>query len=149
MKYTITEASFGQRPKVQLPNPKILETLGEEGMRNLVSNHYDLLAQSEIKNLFPPAGKPFEMAKKHSADFFIQICGGPRYFDMSRGAPRMVARHSPFKITAKARLVWLENYAKVLDETVLTEELKESFWKYIDIFSIWMINSIDNESVRS
>lgn len=144
MQYTITEATFGQRPNVQLPNPKILETLGEEGMRSLISRHYDLLAQSEIKGLFPPEGKPFEMAKKHSADFFIQICGGPRYFDMSRGAPRMVARHSPFKITASARLVWLDMYAKALDEIELDEELKESYWRYIDIFSIWMINSVEN-----
>lgn len=145
MQYTITEATFGQRPNVQLPNPKILEALGEEGMRDLISRHYDLLAESEIKELFPPAGNAFEMAKKHSADFFIQICGGPRYFDMSRGAPRMVARHSPFKITEKARLVWLEMYAKALEETTLDEELKESYWRYIDIFSIWMINSRDHQ----
>ena len=141
MQYSITNASFGQRPNVQLPNPMILEVLGEEGMRNLVSKHYDLLAQSEIKDLFPPTEQGLNMAKKHSADFFIQICGGPRYFDMSRGAPRMVARHSPFRITASARLVWLEKYLEALNETNLDDELKSSFWTYIDIFSIWMINT--------
>lgn len=144
MKYNITEASFGQRPGVQLPNPKILEILGEEGMRSLVSKHYDLLAKSEIKDLFPPLEEALNMAKKHSADFFIQICGGPRYFDMSRGAPKMIVRHLPFKITPKARLVWLEMYSKALDETILDEELKNSFWIYIDIFSIWMINTLDD-----
>lgn len=141
MKYTITEASFGSRPTVDLPNPKILEVLGEQGMRDMISKHYDLLAQSDIKLLFPPTPELLEMAKKHSADFFIQICGGPRYFDESRGAPRMVARHMPFRIDEHARIVWLELYAKALEETDLSKDLKRSFWNYIDIFSIWMINT--------
>ncbi len=144
MKHTITEASFGQRPRVQLPNPDILTELGEKGMRNLVSRHYDLLSNSSIKEIFPSSQDALNMAKKHSADFFIQICGGTRYFEMSRGVPKMVARHVPFKITSKSRLVWLEMYAKALDETILDEELKKSFWTYIDIFSIWMINTLDD-----
>lgn len=145
MTYSITQSTFGQRPNVTLPNPKILEDLGEDGMRDLVSKHYEILAQSSIKELFPPTKEGLEMAKKHSADFFIQICGGPRYFDQSRGAPRMVARHMPFKIDSNARVIWLESYAKVLQETPLSEELKESFWKYIDIFSIWMINTASED----
>lgn len=45
---------------------------------------------------------------------FIQICGGPKYFNENRGAPMMVARHQPFKITPKTRMVWLECYIEVL-----------------------------------
>lgn len=141
MNFTITEAQFGTRPQVELPNPQILQHLGEEGMRKLVSDHYDLLRQSNIKGLFPPSDEGFEMAKKHSADFFIQICGGPRYFDQSRGAPRMVARHSPFKINQEARRIWLESYIMVLSQLDMSDELKQSFWNYIDIFSIWMLNT--------
>ncbi len=141
MNFTITEAQFGARPQVELPNPEILQHLGEDGMRKVVSDHYDLLRQSNIKGLFPPTDEGFEMAKKHSADFFIQICGGPRYFDQSRGAPRMVARHSPFRITQEARRIWLESYIIVLSQLDIPKELKQSFWNYIDIFSIWMINT--------
>ncbi len=144
MNYTITEGAFGQRPNVALPNPKILEVLGEEGMREMIAKHYDYLVQTEIKGLFPPTKEGLDAAKKHAADFFIQICGGPRYFDHSRGAPRMVARHSPFKIDSNARIIWLENFAKAIEETNLNEELKKSFWDYIDIFSIWMVNSSDS-----
>ncbi|WP_321311466.1 globin [Halarcobacter sp.] len=140
MQYNITEAVFGQRPNVELPNPKILEFLGEDGMRNMVARHYDLLAQSEIKELFPSTVEGLEMAKKHAADFFIQICGGPKYFNESRGAPKMVARHMPFEIDSNARIVWLEKYAQAMEETNLSDELKNSFWNYINIFSIWMIN---------
>ena len=148
MQYNITPAQIGQRPRVELPNPKILEHLGEEGMRKMISDHYDLLKQSNIRGLFPPTEKGFEMAKQHSADFFIQICGGERHFDKNRGAPRMVGRHAPFKITAEARRIWLESYIMVLSTLDMSDELKESFWKYLDIFSIWMINSVDESESK-
>ena len=144
MNYTITAAQIGQRPNVQLPDPKILEVLKEEGMRQMISDHYDLLKQSNIRGLFPPTDKGFELAKQHSADFFIQICGGPRYFDKNRGAPRMVGRHAPFRITSEARNIWLESYIMVLDKLDMPDELKQSFWNYLDIFSIWMINSVED-----
>lgn len=141
MLYNISEAQFGTRPNVSLPNPKVLEFLGEDGMRKLVSDHYDLLRESDIKGLFPPSEEGFAMAKKHSADFFVQICGGERHFDKNRGRPMMVARHSPFEITPSARKIWLESYIMVLQKSDLPEDLKESFWNYLDIFSIWMINT--------
>jgi hemoglobin len=131
----------GNRPPVVKPDPKVLEFLGEEEMRKLISDHYDLLRVSNIKGLFPPTDEGFEMAKKHSADFFIQICGGPDYFNQSRGAPMMVGRHAAFKITPEARLIWLESYIKVLEPLEMPEDLKQSFWNYLDIFSTWMVNT--------
>ncbi|RXK00204.1 globin [Arcobacter sp. CECT 8986] len=144
MQYDITPAQFGTRPPVNLPNPQLLKVLGEDGMRKMVSDHYDLLRQSNIRGLFPPTDEGFEKAKEHSADFFIQICGGPKYFNEKRGAPMMAARHSPFKINQEARRIWLESYAIVLSEIDISDELKQSFWNYIDIFSIWMMNSNEN-----
>ena len=110
-------------------------------MRKLISDHYDLLRVSNIKGLFPPSDEGFELAKKHSADFFIQICGGPDYFNQSRGAPMMAGRHAAFKITPEARLIWLESYIKVLEPLDMPDDLKQSFWNYLDIFSIWMMNT--------
>lgn len=141
MLYDITPAQLGTRPPVELPSPEVLNFLGEEGMRKLVSDHYDLLRVSDIKGLFPPTDEGFAMAKKHSADFFIQICGGPKYFNESRGRPMMAARHAPFAITQNARKIWLESYAIVLSQLDMPDELKESFWNYIDIFSVWMMNT--------
>lgn len=141
MQFTITQAQLGQRPPVVKPDPKVLSFLGEEGMRKLISNHYDLLRQSNIKGLFPPTDEGFELAKKHSADFFIQICGGPDYFNQNRGAPMMAGRHSAFKITPEARMIWLESYIKVLEPIDMPDDLKQSFWNYLDIFSIWMVNT--------
>ena len=141
MQFTITQAQLGQRPPVVKPDPKVLNFLGEEGMRKLISNHYDLLRQSNIKGLFPPTDEGFELAKKHSADFFIQICGGPDYFNKNRGAPMMVGRHADFKITPEARMIWLESYIIVLKDLDMPDDLKQSFWNYLDIFSIWMVNT--------
>ncbi|MFW3412199.1 globin [Aliarcobacter butzleri] len=141
MNYNITQAQFGVRPPVTKPDPKVLEFLGEEGMRKLISEHYDILKTSEIKDLFPKNEEAFALAKQHSADFFIQICGGPDYFNQNRGNPMMVGRHQPFKITPKARLVWLQSYIKVLENIEMPDDLKQSFWNYLDIFSIWMINT--------
>lgn len=144
MQFNITPAQVGTRPPVVKPDPKVLQFLGEDGMRKLISDHYDLLKESNIRGLFPPTDEGFELAKKHSADFFIQICGGPDYFNQSRGAPMMVGRHQAFKITPNARKIWLESYAIILNQLDMPEDLKVSFWNYLDIFSIWMMNSTEN-----
>lgn len=144
MEFKISEAIFGVRPEVTKPNPKFLEVLGEDGIRDLISKHYDLLKVSSIKDLFPTDDKEFAQAKVNSADFFIQICGGPSYFNQNRGNPMMVKRHAPFKITPNARRVWLECYIEILKDLDIEDSLKQSFWNYIDIFSIWMINSVQD-----
>ena len=144
MDLEISHAQFGVRPPVNKPIPEFLLEVGEEGLRELISNHYDAIKQSDIYHLFPQDDKEFEQAKVNSADFFIQICGGPAYFNQHRGAPRMVGRHAPFAIDAKARKRWLELYKPLLEELKnqgITETSLKSFWNYLDIFSIWMINT--------
>ena len=128
---------------VALPDPAFLDHLGEAGVRNLVSDHYDALVNSPIKDLFPSDAKMLAMAKKHSADFFIQICGGPDYFTQSRGQPKMAKRHEPFKITPQARRVWLTCYHPLLLKLDLPSPVTQSFWDYLNIFSVWMINTPD------
>jgi len=139
-----TPGQLGQRPPVTKPNPEFLQELGEEGFRKLVSDHYELLKDSDISHLFPVTDpQEFADAKKHAADFMIQICGGPSYFNQSRGAPRMVGRHEPFAITEGARQRWLECYAMLLP--ALSDRVKDeniqSFWNYLNVFSQWMVNT--------
>lgn len=144
MNLQITQTMFGVRVPVTKPIPEFLIEVGEEGIRELVSNHYDKLKVSEISHLFPMDEQDFEDAKKHSSDFFIQICGGPKYFNQNRGAPQMVGRHAPFRITAQARQTWLELYKPLilgLKEKGITETSLQSYWNYLDVFSSWMINT--------
>lgn len=144
MNLDITQVMFGVRVPVTKPIPEFLLEIGEDGLRKLVSNHYDKLRVSEISHLFPMDDQDFEDAKKHSSDFFIQICGGPKYFNENRGAPQMVGRHAPFRITSEARQTWLELYKPLileLEKDGITTTSLQSFWNYLDVFSSWMINT--------
>ncbi|HEX5623830.1 MAG TPA: globin [Sulfuricurvum sp.] len=145
MNLSITEGTLGVRPPVTKPHPGFLFEVGEERLRKLVNDHYELIRTSDIAFLFPIFDEDdFSAAKKHAADFLIQICGGPDYFNQTRGEPRMVGRHAPFRIDAAARRRWLEFYAQLLpalEEEGINPEYIQSFWNYLDIFSIWMINT--------
>lgn len=135
-----TDIDLKNLPQVSLPDSRILHYLGEDGMRAMVSDFYDLLVKSDIKHLFPVHKEAIDQAKKHSADFMVQICGGNDYYAQSRGNPMLKKRHRPFKITQSARITWLTCYRKVLVRQQLPHDIAESFWKYLDTFSVWMIN---------
>jgi hemoglobin len=141
MEFTISKYYPGVRPQVTLPSSEMFLLLKEEGMRKMISDFYDLLVESEIKELFPKNPVALEKAKEHSADFFIQICGGPAYFNMNRGQPKLNQRHLPFKITAGSREVWLNCFKDVLQKLNLPGDVLQSFWNYLDVFSKWMVNS--------
>jgi hemoglobin len=141
MDFTISQFKFGQRPAVTIPSPVFLEKLTEAGIRKMVSDHYDLLSQSEISHLFPRIDEALEKAKQRSSDFFIQICGGHPYFNENRGKPLLARRHAPFTITPEARIVWLKCYQQVLSTLEVHEELIQSFWNYLNVFSFWMVNT--------
>jgi hemoglobin len=146
MNFTISKYVPGPLPGVTLPSKEMFTLLGEKGMRKMVSDHYDLLKDSAIKDLFPKNPIAFEKAKEHSADFFIQICGGPEYFNINRGQPQLKRRHLPFKITPEGREEWLNCYIPVLEKLDLPEQVILSFWNYLDTFSKWMVNSSKQEN---
>lgn len=138
----ITPYQIGDNPLVKKLTHKLLESLGEEGVRDMINKHYGLLKISSIKHLFPVHNeKAFELAKKHSADFFIQLSGGPNYFEQNRGAPKMRQRHAKFQIDANARVIWLECFKTVVEDLDMSDEIKQDFWDYLNPFSAWMINS--------
>ena len=141
MELKINKYQPGNRPPVSLPSAEMYSLLGEEGIRQLVSDHYDLLVKSAVRELFPENEAGLAKAKKNASDFFVQICGGPMYFNKNRGRPMMYKRHLPHKITPEARETWLECYREVLLKRNLPEPVMQSFWKYLDDFSQWMINS--------
>lgn len=145
MDLTITDGMIGVRPPVTKPHPGFLHQVGEERFRKLVDDHYDLIRNSDIAFLFPVNDEDdFDQAKKHAADFLIQISGGPDYFSQDRGEPQMVGRHAPFRIDDAGRRSWLELYAPLLAALVdegVDEAYIQSFWDYLDVFSIWLINT--------
>lgn len=145
MNFTISHYKYGERPDVTKPHPDFFQHMKEEGIRKMVSRHYDLMRQTEIKNLFSTDDGEFEQQKQHSADFMVQICGGNDYYNQRRGKPMMINRHAASEITAQARLIWLQCYQQALSEIDnVPEHAIQSFWDYINIFSTWMINTPEN-----
>lgn len=140
MNFSISQFEFGERPPVTLPSPELLKLLSEEGIRKMVSDHYDLLSKSSVSHLFPRIDEALDKAKQRSSDFFIQICGGHPYYNESRGKPMLASRHSPFAITEEARIVWLQCYIEVLSKLELPDDILSSFWNYLNSFSYWMVN---------
>ncbi len=112
--------------------------LGEEKIRQLVHVFYAHIETSEIREMFPE-GDLHESAEK-SADFMIQVMGGPAYYSQKYGPPRMRMRHIPFEIDEKARRVWLSCYKKALNETEIPEPHKTVIWEFLTSFSAWMVN---------
>ena len=145
--FSILPYQEGINPPVTKPNPTFLTDIGEKGMRDLLDRFYMDLFESPIKDIFPLEKKEMIIAAQHSADFFIQICGGPQYFNQNRGAPQMKGRHAPFHITPHARLHWLvtieEALQPIIKQKLSSEENIQSFWNYLNIFSQWMINAKD------
>lgn len=143
----ITPYVVGVNPPVTKPNPVFLTDIGEEEMRDLFRRFYTKLYESPIRDIFPLNREEMMIASQHSADFFIQICGGPQYFNQNRGAPQMRGRHAPFRITPQGRIHWLKTFEEalkpIIDHKKTSEANIQSFWNYIDIFSQWMVNTQD------
>lgn len=145
--FSILPYQEGVNPPVTKPNPAFLTDIGEQEMRDLLDRFYMGLFESPIKDIFPSDKEEMKTAAQHSADFFIQICAGPQYFNKSRGAPQMRKRHAPFRITPHARLHWLVTFEEalqpIIEQKLSSQENIQSFWNYLNIFSQWMINSKD------
>jgi len=145
MKLTISDGEIGVRPPVTKPHPGFLDQVGEERFKKLVYDHYVFIETSDIAFLFPIHDEEdFAEDKKHAFDFLIQECGGPDYFKQSRGDSQMVGRHAPFRIDEDGRKTWLELYAPLLEALPaegVNEEYIQSFWDYLDTFSMWLVNT--------
>ncbi|MEA1955562.1 MAG: globin [Campylobacterota bacterium] len=145
MKLTITDGEIGVRPPVVKPHPGFLHEVGEARFKELVYKHYELIEDSDIAFLFPIHDEDdFDDAKRHAFAFLIEECGGPEYFTQERGKHQMVGRHAPFRIDEAGRKTWLALYAPLLEALVnegITEEYIQSFWDYLDIFSMWLVNT--------
>lgn len=133
------------QPTVSKPNPGFFSQVGEERFRKLVNDHYELIRHTKIAFMFPVEyEEEFAKVKKRAADFLIQICGGPDYYAQTRGDPRMLARHARFRIDESGRRIWLECYAELLpalEKEGIDPENIRSFWKYLNAFSMLMVNT--------
>lgn len=131
----------GGPPQDAPPPREIYGVLGEEGIRSLLRNHYNRLKTSSIRFLFPTEEEALMAAADRSADFFIQLLGGPPLFSQKHGPPRMRARHMPFEVTEEGRQEWLRCFQEALDDEGFPEDYRQAFDRFLNSFSSWMVNS--------
>lgn len=129
---------------IRPPSKAIFAQMGEENVRQMLRDFYQLLGDSEIQAMFP---KDLERASQKSADFFIGLLGGPALYHQKHGNPMMRARHMPFTITARARQVWLDCFEAVLADAEEKYDFPTAdlpgFLEFLRGFSMWMVNSAD------
>jgi len=115
--------------------------MGEENIFKMMSDFYQELGKSPIRNLFP---SDLEEASQKSAKFFVQVLGGPPLYVIDYGPPRMRARHLPFEIDEKARQAWLACFDKTLENAEkkynFPPQHLEGFKTFLREFSAWMVN---------
>ena len=128
----------GGPPQGPPPSKEIFNKLGENKIRELVKLFYDEIETSSIRSMFPES---LEESIPKSADFMVQILGGPPYYVQKYGPPRMRMRHIPFIIDEKARRAWLGCYKKALEKSNIPEPENKMIWDFLVDFSSWMVNT--------
>ena len=152
MSMNITPVKKGEEVHFKNPSERFYEAIGgEEGMRKLMFNFYDKIYESEIAHFFPQDEDEFEKIKIKNTKFFIQICGGPKFYeDEVQGMELnefMIRIHDDFSITEKARIEWLGTIREALQEVKgVDEEILGDFWSYLDEFSKLTVNSFADGS---
>ena len=123
-------------------DPQIYAKMGEDRIYQMLEDFYSELEKSSIRHLFP---QDMKEASHRSAAFFVFIMGGPPLYQQQFGSPRMRQRHLAFAIDEEARQVWLSFFKKVLQNAdkkyQFPMEHMESFWRFLDQFSAWMVNT--------
>jgi len=103
-------------------NMTMYEYIGKEKLEELVDTFYGYVSKHEkLSPIFP--GDWEETARKQKL-FLTQYLGGPQYYSMDRGHPRMRARHLPFPITIERAHDWLDCMEKAMNDVGLGDEIK-------------------------
>lgn len=127
-------------PEVQFPSARVLATVGETGLRELVFHHHGRLRHSEIGHMFDVPDAQFEKLCGLIADFVVETCGGPRNYTATRGGGCIRTRHFPFSVDERSREVWIEHLFIAMHETGFPAELREEWWTWLEAMSVRMIN---------
>ena len=130
-----------QGPQTKKLPSDIYVQLGDEGIVNMIGEFYGRLKESSIAPMFV---RDISESVDRSASFFVQLLGGPAYYNTKFGNPRMRVRHLPFRINEESRLVWLKCFYETLDSPKkfnFPSEHLDEFKQFLDDFSRWMVNT--------
>ena len=140
MTYQVSKTNFGEKPEFEYPKPLFLQEIGEDGLKKLFSDFYDLIVDSDIGNFFPQDEEKLEKIKAHNVKFFIEACGGEKQYSKAVGHFDMLKTHEQFSITQKARREWLGCMEEVLKKINISPKAKQRFWDFLEKFSKHTVN---------
>jgi hemoglobin len=113
---------------------------GIETFRRLVSDFYDRLDGDPcLRPLFVEA--TLDGPKERLALFLAQYFGGPPNYSLSRGHPRLRARHLPFVIGRRERDAWVGHMLAALDASGITEPYRSAMRAYFEDTATFLMNS--------
>jgi len=152
MSYEVSKVKKGEKVHFKNPTAAFYEAVGgEEGMRALMYNFYDIIYESDIANFFPQDEEEFAVVKEKNTKFFIQICGGPKVYEGATEGmdlnEHMVRLHEDFSIYEKSRYEWLGCMEEALRKVDMEQKIKDDFWDYLEKFSKLTVNSFSDGSV--
>jgi len=130
--------------QIKGPSREIYALMGEAAIVAMIEALYRELEASPVRPLFPA---DMVAASRKSAAFFVGLLGGPPLYHQRYGNPMMRARHMPFKITPRAREVWLACFERVLADAPARHGFPaqhlDGFRAFLRDFSLWMVNTED------
>lgn len=152
MSYEISKVEKGEHVQYKNPTAEFYDAVGgEEGMKNLMYDFYDIIYDSDIAHFFPQDEEEFHEVKVKNTRFFVQLCGGPKVYEgESKGMPLdefMIRLHDDFSIYEKSRYEWLGCMEEALRKVDMEQRIKDDFWAYLESFSKLTVNSFSDGSV--
>jgi hemoglobin len=118
------------------------EVGGHETFVRLVHRFYQgVAADPELRPMYPE--EDLGPAEVRLRMFLEQYWGGPTTYSEQRGHPRLRMRHHPFKVTPRARDLWLSHMRDAVTELGLAPIHESLLWDYLERAAHSMINSFD------
>ncbi len=117
----------------------IYEMLGEENLRLMVNNFYDLVQENEI--ISPLFKGDFDSIRNKQFMFLTQFFGGPGLYTAEFGHPKMRMRHLPHTITNEGKGEWLKCMKKAVYSLDIEDNLKDAIYNSFPAIAQHMVNS--------
>jgi len=152
MSYKVSKVEKGKPIEFKNPTSEFYTAVGgEDGMRALMYDFYDIIYESDIAHFFPQDEEEFAEIKEKNTKFFIEICGGPKVYEADMDGMKldeyMIRLHDDFSIYEKSRYEWLGCMEEALRKVNMDQKIKDDFWDYLEKFSKLTVNSFSDGSV--
>lgn len=126
---------------MQLKDPVgiIYSSVGQDApYYKLVEEFYSRVEGDPVlRPLYP---EDLSQAKEHLALFLIQRTGGAHTYSLTRGEPRMRARHLPFRIGVLERNAWMHHMTNALHVVPEFKSHIPVLLEFFEGFATFMIN---------